>query len=168
MEDDLLFSEFDEEGGEDDPFEDFGGEDDPFAALDEGFADDPFHELEATPEREGYVDAPEVRPPAPPRPRPAEPLEDEDDDTPAWLRELGVGEDEFGYIEPEQPAPPPEPVAPQVGGGPMAAVTGTGPEGVAFGMTARQRMLLALFLFLDVSVIACGLLYALGAINLNF
>ncbi len=160
MEDDLFF---DEEGGEDDPFGDYGGEDDPFAALDEAFADDPFRELEATPEREGYVEAPE--PPAPARP--VEPLME--DDTPAWLRELGVGEDEFGYIEPEQPAPPPEPAAPRAAsGGPLTAVTGTGPEGTSFGLTARQRMLLALFLFLDVSVVACGLLYALGAINLNF
>jgi hypothetical protein len=163
MDDDLFFDDLGEEGDEDDPFGEYGGEDDPFAALDEAFADDPFRELEATPEREGYVEAPEP-PPAPARP--VEPLR-EDDDTPAWLRELGVGEDEFGYIEPEQPAPPPEP-EPSAPRGPMAAVTGTGPEGTSFGLTARQRMLLALFLFLDVSVVACGLLYALGAINLNF
>jgi hypothetical protein len=166
MDEDLFFDDFDEKGDEDDPFGDYGGEDDPFAALDEAFADDPFRELEATPEREGYVEAPE--PPSAPA-RPVEPLV-EDDDTPAWLRELGVGEDdEFGYIEPEPSAPPPEPAAPRAAsGGPLAAVTGTGPEGTSFGLTARQRMLLALFLFLDVSVVACGLLYALGAINLNF
>jgi hypothetical protein len=161
MEDDLFF---DEEDGEDDLFDDFGGEDDPFAALDEAFADDPFRELEATPEREGYVEVPEYTPA--PAPQPVEPpQEEDDDDTPAWLRELGVGEDEFGYIEPEQSAPPPEPVTASAAPGPLAAVTGTGSEGSSFGLTARQRMLLALFLLLDVGVLACGLLYALGAIN---
>ena len=48
---------------------------------------------------------------------------------------------------------------------PLAALAGTGPKGMALGMTAQQRMVLAVFLFLDVAVLGFLLLYALDVIR---
>lgn len=91
------------------------------------------------------------------------------DDAPEWLRELGGLED-------SGPATPPagEPVRraerrperthqPRPKPAPQTRTKSSG--GLALGLTPQQRMVLSLFLFLDVSVLGFLILLAIGAIN---
>ena len=149
-------------GFSDDALEDVS---DPFATLDEADDDDLFSRLQAddepleeddlwesAPAQTAAQPAPEddLLPPLP------------DAAAPSWLSELGI--DEPDVIE-EEAEIAPEPAA-EPEDEPLAAIAGRGPEGRAFGMTAQQRMILAIFLFLDVVVLGFLLLYVLGVIQL--
>lgn len=131
--------------------------DDPFASLDEAPDDDLFSHLEATAEddqdawREPVAPAETVASdePLPPLPDAA---------VPEWLSELGIERDEI--VEDQLKAAPERDTAE-----PLTAISGSGPKGMAFGMTAQQRMILSIFLFLDVAVLGFLLLYALGVIQ---
>lgn len=135
---------------------------DPFASLDEADDDDLFSTLKApddTLEDDLWTAAPSERQAAP------------DDDVlpplpdaaaPEWLSELGIEQEDVLDAEDE---PEPVPVV-EPDDEPLAAIAGRGPEGRAFGMTAQQRMVIAIFLFLDVVVLSFLLLYVLGVIQL--
>lgn len=143
-------------GFSDDVLEDV---DDPFASLDQVDEDDLFSRLETT-EEEGLFED-EWREPAPEAGVPAAeeslpPLPDSA--VPEWLNELGIERDEIVeervvVVEEGDEAEP------------LAELSGTGPQGIAFGMTAQQRLILAIFLFLDVAVLGFLLLYVLGVIQ---
>lgn len=170
--DDDLFGAF-SSPDPDDPFAslDAAPADDPFASLDAAGDDDPFSTLTlgsepqpaadddifgafGEPER---VDIPESQPDF-----------DESATRPAWLSELDGGfDDDFGAA----PVAAPRPGAARAAKGTssaregiLAQFVGSGPQGMAFGMTAQQRMVLAIFLFLDVAVIGFMILLAIGAI----
>ncbi|HLV45244.1 MAG TPA: hypothetical protein VKY39_09810 [Aggregatilineales bacterium] len=141
--------------------------DDPFASLDEADEDDLFSQLQTEEEdpfsslreegeeveavyEDDYDDLAALREESlPPLPEAA---------VPDWLSELGIESEDIveergSVVVAERdrvsaPAP--------------AASTG----GMALGMTAQQRMVLAIFLFLDIAVLGFLLLYAMGAIQL--
>lgn len=131
---------------------DLGLGDDPFAALDEPIEDDAFADLTV---------------PTPLVAEPLVPVAEEDDfdalpvepempagDMPEWLRDLGMDEPAEPLPAPvtaETPvAPPPMPVAQPRRG----------------GMTPQQRMVLALFFFLDVLVLGFLILVVMGIIQI--
>ncbi len=149
-EDEDLFAGFDEES--------LTGEEDPFASLDDLADSDPFASLEAPRDEDPFAQLGETTPTRPAQPAELPPAGGE---TPTWLRELGVGteEEEIGspaYAAQEERAR----------GSVLTGLTGTGPKSMAFGMTAPQRMVLAIFLFLDVLVFSVLILIAIGAINI--
>jgi hypothetical protein len=174
MIDDDLFAAFSEPG-------DSGQDDDPFASLDSSeVEDDPFSSLGFDEDDDDLFSALPPEPPAimeEPEPEPEwETVEAEEpptitDERPEWLRELGGFEEEAPAIA--QPAAaaaaPPVRSRPERAGGSglLSNMVGSGPRGMAFGMTAQQRMILSIFLFLDISVLACMLLFAIGAINIG-
>lgn len=94
--------------------------------------------------------------------------------------ESGEGEDPFASDElladlptaADEPALPDvesfdEPTGPRFGDDiDMAMEPRSRRGGTAFGMTAQQRAVLAVFLFLDVSVLGCALLLALEKISI--
>lgn len=72
--------------------------------------------------------------------------------------------DPFGLDEPVGPLFGDEPrFGDEVIGG---AAPGSGGERLILGMTAQQRAVLSVFLFLDVSALGCVLLLAAGAISI--
>lgn len=140
---------------------------DPFAALDEADEDDLFSQLETEDEdplrtlreepeageavyEDDYDDLAALREESlPPLPEAA---------VPDWLSELGIESEDIveergGVVVAERD---------QVSVPTPAASTG----GTALGMTAQQRMVLAIFLFLDIAILGFLLLYAMGAIQL--
>ncbi len=144
---------------------------DPFASLDVPVSDkaDPFADLSAptaVPDVFGEDIFADTAPAAPTasvgRPGAAAAGADE---RPAWLRELSG----FEEAQPAQPSrarasqPEAERRPAKKRGG--LNLTGTGPQGRAFGMTAQQRMILSIFLFLNVTVLGLALLVAIGAVN---
>lgn len=129
--------------------------DDPFASLDEAADDDLFSHLEVEEEEEPSETWREPIAPATPD-EPLPPLPDAA--VPEWLSELGIERDEI--VEDQLKIAPERNTAE-----PLTALSGTGPKGMAFGMTAQQRMILSIFLFLDVAVLGFLLLYALGVIQ---
>ncbi len=142
---------------------------DPFATLDEADDDDIFSRLQADDEPLEEDDLWESAPAQTATQAAAQPAIDDDllpplpDATaPSWLSELGI--DEPDVIEEEEEVAPEPAAKPE--DEPLAAIAGRGPEGRAFGMTAQQRMILAIFLFLDVVVLGFLLLYVLGVIQL--
>lgn len=148
-------------GFSDDPLEEI---EDPFASLDDLGDSDPFANLKA-PQDEGLFGAAETavveetRPVPLPETAPGG-LPQEGDETPDWLRELGVGteETEFAAASAEEE---------HTGGYPAApSRKAARPHRGAFGMTAQQRMVLAIFLFLDVLVLSFLILLVIGAINI--
>jgi len=71
--------------------------------------------------------------------------------------------------EPDLPVVEPfdEPVGPRFGDDiDVAVAPRPRRSGMAFGMTAQQRAVLAVFLFLDIAVLGCALLLALNKISL--
>lgn len=163
MVDDDLFAAFSEPG-------DSEQDDDPFASLDSAEEDDPFASL-------GFDEADDLFAPVAPE-EPAEADEEPvwetvaaeepppvTDERPDWLRELGGFEEEEARTAP--PPVSPRPGAQQSRGGVMSSLVGKGSKGMAFGMTAQQRMILSIFLFLDVAVLACMILIAIGAVNVG-
>ncbi len=137
---------------------------DPFASLDELGDSDPFANLKAPQDEDLFGAAEtavieETRPLQPPETAPRE-LPQEGDETPDWLRELGVGteEAEFAAASAEEERAGGSPAAP-----PQKAAR---PHRGAFGMTAQQRMVLAIFLFLDVLVLSFLILLVIGAIQI--
>jgi hypothetical protein len=163
MVDDDLFAAFSEPG-------DSKQDDDPFASLDSTQEDDPFGSLGFDEEED------ELFAPLPPEEPPAVSEEPDwatvaaeepppvTDERPEWLRELGGFEEE----EERTPAPAPTQVrASRSRGGLMSGLVGSGPKGMALGMTAQQRMILSIFLFLDIAVLACLILIAIGAVNIS-
>jgi hypothetical protein len=166
MVDDDLFAAFSEPG-------DSEQDDDPFASLDSAEEDDPFASL-------GFDEArDDLFAPVPPE-EPAPAVADEEpewetvaaeepppvtDERPDWLRELGGFEEEETQKAPSPVTP--RPSAQQSRSGVMSGLVGKGSKGMAFGMTAQQRMILAIFLFLDVAVLACVILIAIGAVNVG-
>jgi hypothetical protein len=136
--------------------------DDPFAALDAVSDDDPFAPVGAPPATEddaGDLLEADIGLPPLVTTEPAEAAR------PEWLRELSGFEEEEFEDEPEAPAVP---RAPGVLGTILSSLVGRGPQGIGFGMTAQQRMVLSIFLFLDVAAIGCMLLIAIGAVNIGF
>jgi hypothetical protein len=135
-------------------------EEDLFAMLDTAEGLDPFRELEAVAPPTSDRAVPELA--AEPAPRKREPLpEPTSDETPEWLRELGIGEGEdlSEYDDrPQQLARPRR----RARSAPAPATN------IAFGMTPSQRLVLAVFLFVDVAVIGLLALYALGAVDFAF
>ncbi len=117
--------------------------------------------------------APPEPPPVPAASAPAEPAAPASSDSPDWLKELDSFQD-MDMAETQAQAqgqtqvasPATAQAAPS--SGPLQAMAGTGPRGMAFGMTAQQRMVLAIFLFLDVAVLGCAILVGIGAIALPF
>jgi hypothetical protein len=129
-------------------------------------------------------------PPLPPAPAPGH-LTDEGD-SPDWLAAATTGADTLPDAQPV-PAPPPEPepsTPEEVGGRPewlaeldpgLGAVgeeelvdkprprrsrkKRAAPSGKPRALTPQQRMLLSIFLFLDIAVLGCFLLLAIGAIS---
>ncbi len=73
------------------------------------------------------------------------------DETPDWLRELG------GFEEEEETKAAPARTARK------SRAKSSGRK--AAGMTPQQRMILSIFLFLDVAVLGCAILFALGVIG---
>ena len=132
---------------------------DPFAALDEIDEDDFFTRLQS----EGDEFDDELFEEQ--RPEPARAAADEalpplpDTPVPEWLSTLGIESEEIVERRDEAEADIDEDAEP------LAALAGTGPKGMALGMTAQQRMVLAVFLFLDVAVLGFLLLYALDVIR---
>ncbi len=151
-EDEDLFGGFDEQP--------LAGEEDPFASLDELVDSDPFAGLEAPQEQAAFADADEFNESMPTRPAWADEQPLAGGETPEWLRELGVGAEEG-----ERGGPADAPRPSRARGSALTALAGSGPRGMAFGMTAQQRMVLAIFLFLDVLVFSALILIAIGAIN---
>lgn len=124
--------------------------DDPFAALDEPIEDDAFADFAAP--------APLVSEPLVPVEEDAfEPLPDmPEDEMPEWLRDLGVEEVE------DAPLPAPvtaETPAAKMPPAPLVAAPRRS------GMTPQQRMVLALFFFLDVLVLGFLILVLMGIIQ---
>jgi hypothetical protein len=172
IDDDLFaaFSEPGDSGQDDDPFASLDSsevEDDPFSSL--GFDDDDDDLFSALPpEPPAIVEEPELEPEW-------ETAEAEEpptitDERPEWLRELGgFEEEEPATVRPPAAVAPPVRSRPERAGGSgfLSNMVGSGPRGMAFGMTAQQRMILSIFLFLDISVLACMLLVALDAINIG-
>lgn len=150
-----LFADFDDAAA---PLETSAAEEDLFALLDSAEDLDPFRELEAVePPTRAEPDREPAAPLAPREPLPP-PTSDE---TPDWLRELGIGEG-------EDLAPLDEPAA-EVSRQPRRARRTAAPAtNMAFGMTASQRLILAVFLFIDVAVLGLLALYAVGAVNFAF
>jgi hypothetical protein len=72
------------------------------------------------------------------------------EETPDWLRELG------GFEEEETKAAPARTAR-------KGKAKSSGRR--AAGMTPQQRMILSIFLFLDVAVLGCAILFALGVIS---
>jgi hypothetical protein len=163
MVDDDLFSAFSE------PSDSEPG-DDPFASLDSTKKDDPFASLGFDEEDDDlFAPLPPEEPPMMSEEPDLVPVAAEEpppvtDERPDWLRELG------GFEEEEKRAPAPAPTrvrASQPRGGLMSNLVGSGQKGMALGMTAQQRMILSIFLFLDIAVLACMLLIAIGAVNIG-
>jgi len=165
MADDDLFAAF---SSDSDPFSDMD-DDDPFASLGSFDDADPFESL-GEPEEKSFdaeqkdvpedhtsptiVSSPTMAPTSGARPE--------------WLSELSGFDEEFG----DQPAPSRSrarkaaaPKEESSGGGFLSGMVGSGSEGVGFGMTAQQRMILSMFLFLDTAVIGVLILMYIGAIN---
>jgi hypothetical protein len=126
--------------------------DDPFAALDEPLEDDAFANLTAP--------APLVAEPLVPvevEEEAFEPLtEPPTEDMPEWLRDLGVEEIE------EEPLPAPVTAETPVAELPPAPM----PQPRRGGMTPQQRMVLALFFFLDVLVLGFLILVVMGIVQI--
>ena len=175
--DDDLFSSLRGDSSDDDPLASLSGEpepaaapDDPFAALDDA-ADDPFASLDAVDDSDPFAALAATPEPAAPAPAPAPPEPTgvastaQGEERPEWLRELGGFEESQ---DPRRAAGIPSPA--RGGGGGASALLqnfmGRGPHGIAMGMTAQQRMVLSIFLFLDVAAIGCMLLIAIGAVQL--
>jgi len=162
--DDDLFAAFTSGSDDDDPFAslDSPGEDDLFSGL--GGSNDPFSSL--IPDEEDEPDLFQPHTDSEPD-SPFSAFDEEEEARPAWLSELGGDFD-------ESPAPKKETSAPKrrlksSGGseeGLLAQFVGRGPSGYGLGMTAQQRMVLSIFLFLDVTVIGFMLLLVIGAISL--
>ncbi len=160
MSDDDLFAAF---SSDSDPLSD-GDDNDPFASLG-SFDDDPFESLGAPGEKSfdgepkdipevhtspTVVSSPTVTPPGGARPE--------------WLRELSGFDEEFD----DKPAVArTRKVATQEkkSSSVLSGMVGSGPQGVGFGMTAQQRMILSMFLFFDTAVIGVLILMYTGAIN---
>ncbi len=147
------------------------GDDDLFSLFSDGEAlpsDDPFASLDATEvEQDPFADetlpsmpTSRLEPPSTAQPAPIL----SSDEPPEWLRAaLGGLEGE----EEEPVSPPPVKASPSARQPRRrSSLAGSGPQGRAFGMTAQQRMVLSIFLFLDVTVLAVALLIAIGAISL--
>lgn len=144
---------------------------DPFASLDSAKEDDPFASLGFDEEDDLFTPlAPAEEPPVMQEEEPewatvpAEEPPPVTDERPDWLRELS------GFEEEKKPAPAPVTPRAQASkprGGLMSSLTGNGPKGMALGMTAQQRMILSIFLFLDIAVLACMILIAIGAVNIG-
>lgn len=159
MSDDDLFAAF---ASDDDPFSGVD-DDDPFASLG-SFDDDPFESLGA-PE----ADAPEAEPEDVPEDHTSPTMVSSPTVTPSssarpeWLSELSGFDDEFG----DQPARTSTPAVSREtrSSSVLSGMVGSGSQGVGFGMTAQQRMILSIFLFLDTAVIGVMILMYIGAIN---
>jgi hypothetical protein len=159
--DEDLFAAF--SSTDDDPFSSLDaltGDSDPFASLDAlTGADDPFAGLGGPPVVEESKE-----PTLASSPTISQPFFDEDEEDterPEWLRELSGFED-GAFDEPAVETP----LRPKPTSGALTRFVGRGPRGMAFGMTAQQRMVLSIFLFLDMAVIGFLILYVIGAINL--
>jgi len=163
MVDDDLFAAFSEPG-------DSGEDADPFASLDSVEEDDPFASFGFDEEDDLFAPTPPEEPPAVQEEPEWETVVAEEpppvtDERPDWLRELGGFEDEGATSAPPPAAPRAR--TRQSGGGLLSNLVGSGPKGMAFGMTAQQRMILSVFLFLDIAVLACMILIAIGAVNIG-
>jgi hypothetical protein len=159
MSDDDLFAAF---SSDSDPLSD--RDDDPFASLG-SFDDDPFDSLGA-PEEKSFgaepKDIPEVH--TSPTMVSAPTTTPSSGARPEWLRELSGFDEEFD----DKPASTrSRKAAPQKkqSSSILSGMVGSGPQGVGFGMTAQQRMILSMFLFLDTAVIGVLILMYIGAIN---
>lgn len=144
-------------------------DDDLFALFSDGdplASEDPFASLDATEvQSDPFAAETQLSMPTrslePPAAQPAPILSS--DEPPEWLR-AALG----GLEEEEEPSSPPPVEAPSPSRRPRrrTSLAGSGPRGRAFGMTAQQRMVLSIFLFLDVTVLAVALLIAIGAISI--
>jgi hypothetical protein len=187
--DDDFMSMLNKKGDDDDLFAAFSGSepvpdtDDPFAALDAGIVDDPFAGLTAARPEEDLFGSPRApagaKAPAAPADADLFPADAPGDDVlagfdsglaaadgerPAWLREYGGEfEEEAEELEPEEPKKKGR--ARRRQGSVLSKMVGQGPRGVSFGMTAQQRMVLSIFLFLDTAVLGFMVLLAIGAIS---
>jgi hypothetical protein len=161
MSDDDLFAAF---SSGPDPFSD-GDDNDPFASLG-SFDDDPFGSLGAPDEEKSFdsepKDIPEVHTSATIVSSPT--VTPSSGARPEWLRELSGFDEEFG----DRPARSKTKKAvsqEKSSSSVLSGMVGSGPQGVGFGMTAQQRMILSMFLFLDTAVIGVLILMYIGAIN---
>lgn len=137
-------------GGENDLFGDFDENDDLFSGFSDP-ADMDFGTVSEAPPSQP-PSAPPVMPPS----EPARPATDEGG-VPDWLRELSP---EFAEEEePEEAIAEPAPAK-------KKASTQRPKRTSSGGMTPQQRMVLSIFLFLDVAVLGIALLAALGVIGL--
>ncbi|MBN1120179.1 MAG: hypothetical protein JXJ17_03815 [Anaerolineae bacterium] len=161
MNDDDLFAAF---ASDSEPFSD-GDDEDPFASLG-SFDDDPFESLGA-PEEKSFdaepKDIPEVH--TSPTIVSSPTTTPSGGARPEWLRELSGFDEEFddkpARAKSRKKSAPREKQSSSV----LSGMVGSGPQGVGFGMTAQQRMVLSMFLFLDTAVIGVLILMYIGAIN---
>jgi hypothetical protein len=161
MSDDDLFAAF-ASSEDSDPFADV---DDPFASL--GSFDEDLFESLGEPEEKDFEAKPKDVPEDHTSPTVVSPPTEalSSGARPEWLRELSGFDEEFD----DRPARaraskavPGEKRSSSV----LSGMVGSGSEGVGFGMTAQQRMILSIFLFLDTAVIGVLILMYIGAINI--